>query len=136
MIQTPVKGFRIDMTHYAKDVSSMKINRPIKDKNGKFQTLLDTERSQGKAVNGAIGWLGNHGRPELAAAHSMIASSLSSEDGTTEVVTDLNYAVGTAKEVQYQLQVHPILPHNLRYVGFFDASYDPLQEKKSVSWDG
>ena len=53
----------------------------------------------------SVGWLGHNGRPELAAAHSILASRLGSDGTTTETVCDLNFAVKTAQDVDYSIKI-------------------------------
>ena len=85
-----------------------------------------------KGLNGQIGWLGGNGRPDLAAAHSIIAGGYKDEKAT--IVKDCNDCVTRAHNHKINLKVWSIPVKDLRLVAFCDSSFDPKGERHQQGW--
>ena len=71
--QLPDKGFNIDMNEYLEKAKPVKITRKLSPKDDGTPGVLEPHEVRlCRGVNGGISWLGNNGRPDLAAAASMI----------------------------------------------------------------
>ena len=117
------------MNDYAKGLKPVKLGRKLKD-TGTPVALPADEIRQTRGANGSIQWLATQGRPELAAASSIIPSGFANP--TTQLVTDLNHVIKTAKELTYELRGWPIPAADRRMVAFFDASYDNKGERNQL----
>ena len=88
--------------------------------------------SQVKAVNGQIGWLGGNGRPDLAAAHSIIAGGCKNE--SFELITLCNACVKSAQAFTVALRIWPIPIADIRFVACCDSSF--VFRENATSRDG
>ena len=102
----------------------------MKIADGKPVPLLDGELTICRGANGGIQWLASNGRPELAAAASMIPRGFSKPDSS--LITDLNHVVKTAQDLDYEIRVWPIPAKDRRYCAFFYASYDVKGERNQL----
>ena len=118
------KGFHIDMNEYLEKVKPVKITRKISPKEDGTPGVLDPQEVRlCRGVNGGISWLGNNGRPDLAAAASMIPRGFT-ENAGSDLVSDLNFAVKMAHSCRMTLRIWPIAAEKRRLIAFFDASFD------------
>lgn len=119
-------SFTTNMQEYSNSLKPVAIARSLKDDKGQPRVLLDTELTVARGANGGVNWLSNQ-RPELSCATSTVAAQLSSSSPTTQAITDINFAIKQAKEIQYDLKVHAIPVPDIRLVAFYDASFDHNQ---------
>ena len=90
----------------------------------------DEERAHARAVIGALTWAAKEGRPDCAAAASLIAGSLNRMK--IQDVLDLNKAVREAKkEAGLSLRIQPIDPSRMVWGVITDASYANAAESTS-----
>ena len=88
----------------------------------KEEDANDQERSDARAVIGALTWAAKEGRPDCAAAASIIAGTLSKMK--VQDVLDLNKAVREAKKTSTMcLKIQPIDPRRMVWGVVTDASY-------------
>ena len=123
------KGFSIHMNEYAKNLKPVKLGRKLNE-SGTPVPLLESEMNQIRGANGSIQWLATQGRPELAAASSIIPSGFPSP--TSQLVSDINHVIKTAKDLTYELRIWPIPASERRHCAFFDASYDNKGERNQL----
>ena len=117
------------MNEYAKNLKPVKLRRKLNE-SGTPVPLLESEMNQIRGANGSIQWLATQGRPELAAASSIIPSGFPSP--TSQLVSDINHVIKTAKDLTYELRIWPIPASERRHCAFFDASYDNKGERNQL----
>lgn len=118
---TPEGGFKIDMEKFVTERLQEVQLAPerIKDKTS---AATEKERGDARAALGALTWAAKEGRPDCAAAASLIASTLSKM--TVQDVADLNKVIKEVKESAAQcIQIQPIEPSRLCWGVITDASY-------------
>ena len=79
-----------------------------------------------------MGWLGNNGRPDLAAAHSIIAGGYKDRSNTR--ISNCKAIVKQANEVQYAIRTWVIPLSSIRFVTFADSSFDFQGERHQQGW--
>eukprot|EP00435_Cladocopium_sp_Y103_P031408 s420_g7.t4 len=90
----------------------------------------EEERAQSRAVIGALTWAAKEGRPDCAAAASLIAGTLNRMK--VQDVLDLNRAVREAKKhSDLCLKIQPINPSRMVWGVVTDASYANASESTS-----
>ena len=92
----------------------------------------DATLSQVVTSNGKIGWIGTNGRPDVAAAHSIIAGGYKNKQPS--LVTDCNTSVLHCKKHQILIKIWAIKPEDLRFLAFCDGSFDPTGERHQIGW--
>ena len=75
------------------------------------------------SANGQIGWLGSNGRPECAAAPSIIAGEYKNK--SPHLIIWCNQTIKQYKATQVKHCIWPIKVGDLRFVVFTDSSFDP-----------
>ena len=85
-----------------------------------------------ETCNGQLGWLGNNGKPDVAAGHSITASN--KKEKKSSLITDCNTCVKQAQSHKYRIKVWPIRPADLRMATFCDSAYDPLNIRHQQGW--
>ena len=82
--------------------------------------------------NGQIGWLGNNGKPDIAAGSSLIASN--KKEKKPSLITDCNMCVKQAQSHRYRIKVWPIPHKDIRMATFCDSAYDPKNIRHQQGW--
>ena len=93
-------SFSWDTTEYVSKMVKIDIPRGFTSTTEK---LDEATMSKVEAVNGQIGWLGGSGRPDLAAAQSIIPGCY--KDASPDLVSLCNSCVQSAKEVNVALRI-------------------------------
>ena len=86
------------------------------------RSLRPEEMRQIRGALGALNWLAGSGRPDLAAAVSILPAELPT--ATTKLVAEVNAVLKQAQEVTLSLKFWPIDPKDRRLVVFGDSSCD------------
>jgi hypothetical protein len=88
----------------------------------KDEDATDAEKTEARAVVGALTWAAKEGRPDCAAAASIIAGTLNRMK--VQDILDLNKAVREAKKSStMSLRIQPIAPDQIIWGVVTDASY-------------
>ena len=113
--------------------------RPVEVKRGFISQSKETAEevddmtmSDILTVNGKIGWLGNSGRPDIAAGHSIIAGEYKTK--SANLVSMCNACVKQGKSHKISLKVHSIPPADLRLVAFCDSAFDFSGVRHQQGW--
>ena len=130
VMQLEDKSFRTHMKEYAKTLKPIKIGRKLKSSDGKPVSLVPGELTVCRGVNGGVQWLASNGRPELAAAASIIPRGFTEPDAS--LIADLNHVVKTAQDIEYEIKIWPIPVKDRRYIAFFDASFDSAGKRNQL----
>ena len=112
-----------------KDLQYIDVPRGFLSQTGEID---DVHMSAVISSNGRIGWLGGNGRPDVAAAHSIIAGEYKNK--SPQLVKMCNDAVKQAKDHNIELIIWPIPWWELRFVGFADSSFDPKGIRHQHGW--
>ena len=92
----------------------------------------DKYMSDVMTCTGNIGWIGGHGRPDLAAGHSIISGDY--KNISPQLVAQCNQCVKQAKDHKVDVKIW-FIPHDqLRLVGFTDSSFDFKGERHQQGW--
>eukprot|EP00439_Symbiodinium_sp_Y106_P050867 s3255_g6.t1 len=128
--QLPDFGFEIHMDEYIYSrMSPISLARKVLKKEAAKCLLDESEKSQLRGVLATLTWVGREGRPDAAAASSILASTF--PDPTVETVNLANDVVGQLKQHPVRLRVHPIQEKAIRNVLISDASFDTSGREKS-----
>ena len=122
-------SFEWDMKEYANKIKPIEVPRGYISQNTEID---DHVMSDVISVNGKLGWLGGSGRPDLAAAHSIIAGAYKHK--LPSLVSDCNSCVKQAKDHDIVLKVWPIPVKDIRFVTFCDSSFDFQGERHQQGW--
>ena len=85
--------------------------------------LDDNSMNKVISANGQIGWLGSNGRPDCAAAHSIIAGEYKNK--SPQLITWCNQTIKQCRSTQVKHRFWRIKLGDLRFVVFTDSSFDP-----------
>eukprot|EP00439_Symbiodinium_sp_Y106_P061983 s82_g9.t1 len=128
--QLPDFGFEIHMDEYIYSrMSPISLARKVLKKEAAKCLLDESEKSQLRGVLATLTWVGREGRPDAAAASSILASTF--PEPTVETVNLANDVVRQLKQHPVRLRVHPIQEKAIRNVLISDASFDTSGREKS-----
>ena len=77
-------------------------------------------------------WIGTNGRPDVAAAHSIIAGGY--KDKSPQLVKDCNDAVLHCQREPIEIKIWPIPPEDIRFVAWCDSSFDNNNVRHQIGW--
>ena len=132
--QLPDFSFEYSMTDYVKNrLQKVNIKRKFLKKDATKIILNEDEETQLRGVIAAINWCAREGRPDGAAAASILSGSF--PDPTMQNVIDCNMVVDKLKEQEIVIKIHAIPEADLRHLLVADSSFDPTgKQKPQHSW--
>jgi hypothetical protein len=93
------------------------------------QTILNAEEeAQLRGTIASLNWVAREGRPDAAAAASILAGSF--PQPTVQDVLDANKAVQRIKSHRVTLRIHSIAEEKVRHFVIADSSFDPTGRSK------
>ena len=123
-------SFTYDMNEYAKN--NMKVIDKPRGFYSNTKEIDDPTLSEVVTSNGKIGWIGTNGRPDVAAAHSIIAGGY--KDKSPQLVKDCNDAVLHCQREPIEIKIWPIPPEDIRFVAWCDSSFDNNNVRHQIGW--
>ena len=113
-------SIRYDQTEYVQQIESIHISRERR-KQGK-DLVTETERTELRAINGAMSYAGIHTRPDICAKIGRLQTSVNV--ATVETLLEANRVLHEAKRFQDTFIVIPSLPlEEVTFCAFSDASF-------------
>ena len=113
--------YRIDMQKFVEE-RLKEVNLQVGRASQKEQEATEAEKAEARAVVGALTWAAKEGRPDCAAAASLIAGTLNHMK--VQDILDLNKAVKEAKKSStLSLKIQHIDPDKMIWGVVTDASY-------------
>ena len=122
-------SFVYSMTDYVTNrLRYVDVSRRVTKKAAPQTALLDDEESQLRGVIAAINWTAREGRPDAAAAASILAGCF--PNPTMQDVFSVNQVVQNLKSRKIDLVIHAIEEHKVRHVVISDSAFDPTGRTK------
>ncbi|CAE7228874.1 pol [Symbiodinium sp. CCMP2592] len=128
--QLPDFGFEIHMDEYIYSrMSPVSLTRKVLKKDAAQCPLDEAEKSQLRGVLATLTWVGREGRPDSAAASSILAAAF--PEPTVETIYLANEVVRQLKQHPVRLRIRPIPEDAVRNVLISDAAFDTSGREKS-----
>ena len=128
--QLPDFSFESHMDEYIYTrMSPIAMSRKVLKKDATATLLDDTEKSQLRGVLATLTWVGREGRPDAAAAASVLASAF--PEPTVDTIYQANEMVRQLKQHPVRLRIHAIPEANIRNLLISDAAFDTSGREKS-----
>ena len=122
--QRPDFSFSYSMNDYvANRLRKMTLSRKVTKKAAEQTLLTSDEQSQLRGVVAAINWTAREGRPDAAAAASILSGCF--PDPKISDAWAVNAVVDHLKGTQVELIIHALDEKSVRHVVISDASFDP-----------
>lgn len=120
MNQGADKTIHLSQSHYVRAIEPIVISRERRAQ--EQEAVTETERHSLRALVGSLQYAAVHTRPDLAARLSMLQSQVNSATVNTLIMD--NQALHEGKRYhEVTIQIQPIHPSSLRFLGFSDASF-------------
>ena len=127
--QRPDFSFSYSMNDYvANRLRKMTLNRKVTKKMAGQTVLSSDEQTQLRGVVAAINWTAREGRPDAAAAASILSGCF--PDPKIADAWAVNAVVDHLKGTQVELVIHALEETSVRHVIISDASFDPSGRSK------
>ena len=128
--QMPDFSFTLHMEEYIYTrLAPINLKRKVLKKDAAKVKLDDFEKSQLRGLLATLIWVGREGRPDAAAASSILASSF--PEPTMEVIYQANDVVRQLKQNPILLKIHAIQESRVRNVLISDSAFDTSGKEKS-----
>ena len=128
--QMPDFSFTMHMEEYIYTrLAPINLKRKVLKKDAAKVKLDDFEKSQLRGLLATLIWVGCEGRPDAAAASSILASSF--PEPTMEVIYQANDVVRQLKQNPILLKIHAIQESRVRNVLISDSAFDTSGKEKS-----
>ena len=122
-------SFVYSMTDYVTNrLRYVDVSRHVTKKAAPQTALQDDEESQLRRVIAAINWTAREGRPDAAAAASILAGCL--PNPKMQDVYSVNQVVQNLQSRKIDLIIHAIEEHKVRHVVISDSAFDPTGRTK------
>ena len=124
--QLPDFGFKTSMDEYIQNkVSPVRVEGTLQGK----RELSDAEMTRVKGGVGSINWAAGGGRPDLAAASSIIPAGY--KHRLPSLVSDVNVAIKQARDHKVSIRIWPIPVKDCRFFVFTDSSCNVGAENRN-----
>ena len=128
--QLPNFGFTIHMEQYIyKRLTPVALKRRVLVKNAPDTKLDPEEQSQLRGVLASLNWLAREGRPDVAAAASILSGAF--PDPVMSDLHEANEVVRHLKTTPVEIRIHAIKEEDLRLLLVTDAAFDTSGKEKS-----
>ena len=122
-------GYEYSMDDYTQNrLRPVTLERKVLLKNAKETALNESEEAQLRGSIASLNWAAREGRPDAAAAASILAGSFPGPKVHHALKT--NKVVQKIKGTSVKLRIHPIPEKDVRHVVIADASFDPTGKTK------
>ena len=122
-------GYEYSMDDYTQNrLRPVTLERKVLLKNAKETALNESEEAQLRGSIASLNWAAREGRPDAAAAASILAGSFPGPK--VHHALETNKVVQKIKGTSVKLRIHPIPEKDVRHVVIADASFDPTGKTK------
>ena len=122
-------SYEYSMDDYVQNrLKPVSLDRKVLVKDAKTTSLNASEESQMRGTIASLNWASREGRPDAAAAASILAGYF--PNPTVQHAMDVNRVVHKIKGYSVKLRIHSIPEQQVRHVVVSDSAFDPTGKSK------
>ena len=122
-------SYEYSMDDYTQNrLKPVTLERKVLLKNAKDVPLNESEEAQLRGTIASLNWAAREGRPDAAAAASILAGSF--PDPKVSHALETNKVVQKVKSLSVKLKIHQIPEEHVRHVVIADSAFDPSGRTK------